>query len=63
MKGPQEWGRWPQRLRTAEGQVGTMILLILLMKQIRLRELHNREMVELRLKLRGSDFRAHIFNL
>lgn len=20
MKGPQEWSRWPQRLRTAEGQ-------------------------------------------
>ena len=47
-------------LRTAERQVGTMILSILFMMQLRLREFNNKKMVELRLKLSESDFKAHI---
>lgn len=60
MKGPRDRSCWPQRLRTAERQVETMILSILFMMPLRLRELKNKKMVELRLKLRESDFKAHI---
>ena len=37
-----------------------MILSILFMMQLRLREFNNKKMVELRLKLSESDFKAHI---